>query len=157
MSQHGFAFRGEPAPKPSLRHGETVTAECRHTMDLLSEYVEGSLDNKRRLAVAAHIADCAGCLREAEDMHTLLEFLHTEVPRREPVLDIWHELAPKVQEVLAENRLGAFPRLKLRAGRLLNNVAIGAIWYTQAVAYNTERRLQKYVITDPYRATGQKG
>ncbi|MBC8142163.1 MAG: zf-HC2 domain-containing protein [Armatimonadetes bacterium] len=140
----------------SPRHNQEATP-CQDAQDLLSEYVEGSLDNKRRNEVAAHVASCPACAREAKALETMLDFLHGKVVRREPVLDIWHELAPKVQEVVAENRLGFFARLKLRVGRLLNNVALGAIWYTQAVAFNTERRLQKYVTTDPFAATGQEG
>ncbi|MBC8135540.1 MAG: zf-HC2 domain-containing protein, partial [Fibrella sp.] len=85
--------------------------ECRHAQDLLSEYVEGSIDNTRRLIVAAHIANCPACTREAKGLETMLTFLHERVPNREPVLDIWQELAPKVQEVVAEQRLGFFPRL----------------------------------------------
>ncbi|MBC8138531.1 MAG: hypothetical protein H8F28_21835, partial [Fibrella sp.] len=87
---------------------------------------------------------------------TMLTFLHERVPNREPVLDIWQELAPKVQEVVAEQRLGFFPRLKLRVVRLINNVAVGAIWFTQAVAFNTERRMQKYLISDPFQ-TAEEG
>jgi len=138
-------------------HQEMATTPCQHAQDLLSEYVEGSLDNKRRLEVAAHVASCPSCTREAKALEMMLDFLHGKIVRREPVLDIWHELAPKVQEVVAENRLGFFPRLKLRTQRLLNNVALGAIWYTQAVAFNTERRLQKYVTADPFLASGQEG
>ena len=139
----------------SFRDGEPRTMPCRHTQELMSEYVEGSLDPKRNAAVSAHLASCPACAREAQGLGTMVRFLHERVPRREPVLDIWQELAPKVQEVMAESRLGFFPRLKLRVGRLLNNVALGAIWYTQAVAFNTERKLQKYVISDPLLTAGE--
>lgn len=158
MSHNGFAFKKPSSPSSETlgrgTYGETGqgegTMECRHAQDLLSEYVEGSIDNKRRLLVAAHIASCPACAREAKGLETMLTFLHERVPNREPVLDIWHELAPKVQEVVAEQRLGFFPRLKLRVGRFINNVAVGAIWFTQAVAFNTERRMQKYLISDPF-------
>lgn len=163
MSQNGFTFNTPSSPLNRNRgsYGETGqgegTTECRSTQDLLSEYVEGSLDNKRRLLVASHIAGCPACAREAKGLEAMLTFLHERVPQREPVLDIWHELAPKVQEVVAEQRMGFFPRLKLRVGRFINNVAVGAIWFTQAVAFNTERRMQKYLISDPFQAVGEEG
>ena len=131
--------------------------ECSNTQELLSEYVEGSLDNKRRVTVAEHIALCPACTREVRALETMLDFLHQRVPRREPVLNIWQELEVQVQEVVAEQRLGFFPRLKLRVSRLLNNVAVGAILFTQAVAFNTERRLQKYIISDPFQVAGEEG
>ena len=154
MSLSGFAFQ-----KPSYRDSnqETGTMECSNTQELLSEYVEGSLDNKQRVVVAEHIATCPGCAREIRALETMLDFLHQSVPRREPVLNIWQELEPQVREVVAEQRLGFFPRLKLRVNRLLNNIALGAILFTQAVAFNTERRLQKYVISDPFQIAGEEG
>ncbi len=166
MSHNGFAFKKPSSPTSGMLgrglYDETEYTldsplECRQAQELLSEYIEGSIDNKRRLLVASHIASCPACAREAKGMETLLTFLHERVPSREPVLDIWHELAPKVQEVVAEQRLGFFPRLKLRTSRLLNNVAVGAIWYTQAVAFNTERRMQKYLLTDPFQTAGEEG
>ncbi len=168
MSQNGFVFKKPPSPTSVTfgrdSHGQTgsagreeSTAECRGARTLLSEFVEGSLDSKRRSVVAAHVLDCPECASEAKALGTMLDFLHAHVPRREPVLDIWHELAPQVEEAVAEQRLGFLPRLKLRAFRLLNNVAVGAIWFTQAVAFNTERRLQKYLLTDPFQTAGEEG
>jgi hypothetical protein len=150
MSNH--AFKQE---KPSSAMGGTTG--CRHVQDLLSDYVEGNLDGQRRLAVSAHLVNCPGCTREVRALETMLDFLHEKLPRREPVLDIWHELHPKVQEVIAEQRLGFFPRLKLRVSRLMNNIAVGAIWFTQALAYNTQRRMQKYLIADPFQGVEEGG
>jgi len=115
------------------------------------------LDTKRRLQVAAHIASCEPCAREAKALEAMVRFLHERLPRREPILDIWQELSPKVTEVLAEQRLGFLDRMKLRVGRLLNNIAVGSIWFTQALAYNTQRRMEKYVLTDPYHGASEDG
>jgi hypothetical protein len=168
MSQHGFAFKKPSSPTNGTfsRTNDTFDREmgsdanmkeCSVAQELLSDYVEGTLDTSRSREVAMHLASCSGCTREAKALQTMLTFLHERVPPREPVLDIWHELQPKVQEVVAEQRLGFFARIGLRASRLRNNVAVGAIWFTQAVAMNTQRRMQKYLLSDPYQVTGDGG
>lgn len=87
---------------------------------------------------------------EPQDMEAMLRILHT-LPPREPVIDLWAELAPKVAEIQAEDRLGVIERLQLRGHRFLSNFASGAILFTQAFAMNTQRKMQKYVLHDSYR------
>lgn len=149
MSSNGFTQKQLSSP-------QNGTALCRNTQELLSEYAEGGLDPKQRLQVASHLVSCEACTREAKALETMIHFLHEQLPRREPVLDIWHELHPKVQEVIAEQRLGFLQRVKLRTGRLLNNIAVGAIWFTQALAYNTQRRMEKYLLADPFQTAGEE-
>ena len=85
-------------------------------------------------------------------MSAMLTLLHERIPHREPVLDMWAELAPKIEAIHAEERLGVMERAKLRMGRFLNNVAVGAILFTQALAINTAAHMQKYLLTDPFQA-----
>ena len=132
------------------------TASCRQATDMLSDYVEGSLDPQERSEIAAHFADCPDCAREAQALQMMLGVLRERVPRREPVLDIYAELAPKVREIVAEQRLGFWARFRLNTHRLLNNVAAGAILFTHALAFNTERRLNKYLLSDPFH-TAEEG
>jgi hypothetical protein len=83
-------------------------------------------------------------------MKMMLDLFKDRCVRREPSLDLWAELAPKVEQVMAEERLGVLDRFRLRGSRFCNNVAAGAILFTSALAMNTEARLRKYLISDPF-------
>lgn len=132
------------------------TPECGHTREALSDYLDGGLDPPTRQTVAEHLMHCAACAQEERSLSAMLTLLHEQLPRREPALDIWAELAPKVAAIQAEERLGFPARMQLRAGRFLNNVAVGAILFTQALALNTAARMQKYLLTDPFQMTGEE-
>lgn len=125
--------------------------KCKHVQEALSEYLEGGLPPPERDTVAEHLAGCDACGREERDMAVLLSVLHERAPRHEPVLDLWAEFSPKMAVVQAEEKLGVFARLRLRLSRFWGNVAAGAILFTQAVALNTTARMQKYLLTDPFR------
>jgi anti-sigma factor RsiW len=132
------------------------TTECYHVQTALSEYLEGGLPPPERQSIETHIAECAACAREAREMTALLRLFHEKIPPREPVLDIWAELGPKVAAHMAEERMSLPDRWRLRTSRFLNNVATGAIMFTRALAMNTEARLRKYIISDPLHLTGEE-
>ena len=125
------------------------TTPCQHVQTALSEFLEGGLPPPQRQSIEEHLKGCATCAREARELSALLRLFREKVPPREPVLDIWAELGPKVAAHMAEERMSLPDRLRLRANRFLNNVASGAIMFTQALAHNTESHLRKYIITDP--------
>jgi anti-sigma factor RsiW len=131
-----------------LREG---TMECRNAREILSDYLEGGLDPPARQAIAAHLGACTDCAAEARGLSTMLHFFHEKLPRREPVIDLWVEMQPKVAEIIAEQRLGLLARLQLQARRFLNNVAVGMIWYTNRMAINTAATMQRFLLNDPYR------
>jgi len=134
--------------RTDLRGG---TAACTHAREVMSDYLEGGLDPPARQIVAAHLAHCADCAQEASGMSAMLSVLHERLRRREPVIDMWAEMQPKVTEILAEQKLGLMARVQFRARRFLSNVAEGMILYTNAVAINTAARMQKYLLADPFR------
>lgn len=123
---------------------------CQVVREALSEYVEGGLPPPLRQSVAAHLTRCLDCANEERDLTAMLNLLHQQLPKREPVLDLWTELAPKIAAIQAEERLTIPARVKLRAGRFLGTVAAGAILFTQALAMNTEARMRKYLLADPF-------
>lgn len=135
----------------SRGNGDTHEGACRRTRDALSDYLEGGLDPPTRQAVFEHLSGCEECAREERELAAMLRLVYERIPRREPSLDIWAELGPKVEAWRAEERLSAMERLRLRAGRLLGNVAAGAILFTHALAVNTEARMRKYLMADPFR------
>jgi predicted anti-sigma-YlaC factor YlaD len=132
------------------------TRECASVREALSEYLEGGLAERKRITVAEHLASCAECRREERELSNLINCLNLHVPPREPSLDIWAELGPKVAAVMAEEKLSVPMRLKLRASRFLGSVAAGAILFTQALAMNTENRMHRYLTSDPFRLVAEE-
>ncbi|HVK04342.1 MAG TPA: zf-HC2 domain-containing protein [Armatimonadaceae bacterium] len=136
-----------------IHPGGVVT--CQQTREALSDYLEGGLDPPDHAALAAHIEQCAGCTREARELSALLSLIHERVPPLEPAVDLWAEMQPKIQHVLAEERLTVLGRLRLRGERLMNNVAMGMILFTQVLAINTQSHMQKYLLADPFRGAAE--
>jgi anti-sigma factor RsiW len=121
-----------------------------YVISRLSDYVEGSLPAAEQEAIAHYLETDSTAAREAQEIAVMLAILHKRVPRREPTLDIWGEFHPKMLQAMAEERLTLTERLKLRTGRFLSNVAAGTILFTQAIAANTEERMRKYLVDDPF-------
>ena len=113
----------------------------------LSDYLEGALSAQQERQLTQARAEDAPLDREVRQLQQLLRTLH-ELPAREPVIDVWPELAPKLALAQAEERLGVFARSQLRVARFLSNFASGTILFTQAVAMNTESKMRKYVLHD---------
>lgn len=133
------------------------TVLCPQVRNALSDYLEGGLPPPVRQSVQAHLSECESCAREERQLAAMLRFVQERVPPREPSLDIWAELQPKVAAYMAEERLTLLKRIQIRLGRFLSSVAAGAILFTQALAMNTEAKLQKYLITDPYTLADEEG
>jgi anti-sigma factor RsiW len=138
--------------------GNPHTTTCSRTRESLSDFLEGGLPPPDRRVIEEHLAGCEGCAREEQEMAAMLSLLHERVPHREPSIDIWAELAPKVAAFQAEERLGVGERVRLRTLRFLGSVAAGAIMFTHALAVNTEAHMRKYLTADPFRlAVGEEG
>jgi anti-sigma factor RsiW len=121
----------------------------------LSEYLEGELARPEREALEREIQKDPALAREKREMEKTLLLLRS-LPRREPLLDIWMELAPKIAQVREEEKLNLADRLRLRGTRFLASFAEGAILWTQALAINTEARMGKYVHNHPLERGAQK-
>ncbi len=124
---------------------------------VLNDFVENTLTPDKRREVAAHLHSCPACAKQVRELSALVRFFHHSVPAREPVLDIWAELSPKVSAWEAEERLGVTAKMRLRSHRFLHNVAAGAILFTQALALNTQARMEKYLLGDSLRFAGSNG
>ena len=119
----------------------------------LSEYLEGELAPPEREALEQALAQDPELAREHQEFEKTLKLMHS-LPRREPVLDIWLEMSPKVERLLAEEKLSVADRLRLRGTRFLASFAEGAILWTQALAMNTEAHMSKYVGSHPLQGRG---
>ena len=134
------------------------TSSCARTQALLSDYLEGGLTSAQRQSVDEHLSGCLPCTAELGQMRSFLRVMGGGcVPPREPSLDMWAAIAPHVAQEQAESRLSVTDRLRLRAGRFVSNFAAGAILFTQALAHNTDTRLRKYLLQDPFRLVEEEG
>jgi hypothetical protein len=125
----------------------------REVEERLSEYLEGELSPSAREEIERALAQDPTLQREKRELEQVLKLMNA-LPRREPVLDIWLELSPKVDRLLAEEKLSMKDRVRLRGTRFLASFAEGAILWTQALAMNTEARMGKYVRSHPLQSRG---
>ena len=56
---------------------------CREFVELVTEYIEGTLPERERVRMDAHLAECDGCAGYLEDMRRLVGSLH-ETPEPPP-------------------------------------------------------------------------
>jgi anti-sigma factor RsiW len=82
---------------------------CAEINELLSEYLDKTLDENRTDEVRRHISACVECRAELEDLRKTLNVVHA-LPREEPITDLWQEFAPKVAGIQAEMRLSPVRR-----------------------------------------------
>jgi anti-sigma factor RsiW len=66
--------------RTSLRGDPLV---CREFVELVTDYLEGTLPDDERLRFEAHLTDCDGCAAYLEDMRRLVSSLH-ELPGEPP-------------------------------------------------------------------------
>jgi hypothetical protein len=67
--------------------GGIVMMTCERAQEWISEFLEGSLDGATALAVEGHIARCAACAREVEELRATWSELDA-VPMAEPPADL---------------------------------------------------------------------
>jgi anti-sigma factor RsiW len=56
---------------------------CREFVELVTDYLEGTLPDSERVRMEAHLAECESCAGYLEDMRRLVGTLH-EVPEPPP-------------------------------------------------------------------------
>jgi anti-sigma factor RsiW len=58
---------------------------CREFVELVTDYLEGTLPDSQRIRMDAHLAECDGCTGYLEDMRRLVGSLHvTPEPPPDP-------------------------------------------------------------------------
>jgi anti-sigma factor RsiW len=63
---------------------------CREMVELMSDYLDGSLDAPERARFEAHLASCNGCTRALEQLRATVRV--TGSLREEPMVDEQREL-----------------------------------------------------------------
>jgi anti-sigma factor RsiW len=127
-------------------------AQCRHIIELLSEYHEGALTAKAHQEVTEHLARCSKCALADRDLRRTVTLLG-HIPMPEPELDLWTEFAPKMAEAEAQQRLGLIGRVRGYWRHAMAMVAEGTVLYTHALAQRSLMNMERYLIRDPFRMT----
>ena len=122
--------------------------------ETLPDYLDGALSSEKLREFERLLQNDTVLAKETQELGELLQVLH-KLPAREPVIDVWPELEPKLVQFQLEERMGVFARWRFRGARFLSNFASGAILFTQAVALNTESQMRKYVMADSLASGGE--
>jgi anti-sigma factor RsiW len=122
--------------------------------DTLPDFLDGALSVEKRQEFEKAMQGDPALARETEELSQVLALLH-QLPQREPVIDVWPELEPKLIQHQLEERMGLFARWRFRGVRFLSNFASGAILFTHAVALNTETKMRKYVMPGSLTSGGE--
>jgi anti-sigma factor RsiW len=56
---------------------DTEALNCQELVELVTDYVEGMLDERDRLAFEQHLAVCAGCTEYVEQLRATIEITGT--------------------------------------------------------------------------------
>lgn len=72
--------------------------KCKVTRALISEYLDQTLPPDVHDRMTEHLASCAGCRREMEEIQQTLGIIRS-LSRQEPVINLWEEFASRMQEV----------------------------------------------------------
>lgn len=113
---------------------------CPETRDLFSDYLEEYLVEPDLSRLMDHLADCEACRDELDELQQTLGVIH-DLPRHEPVFDMWAEFAPVCARIRAEFRLTLLQRIKREHAHFRERLREGARIFTAVLRYNTHRKL----------------
>ncbi len=123
---------------------------------LFSEYLDNALDAPQRDEMQAFLAREPECAAELFALERTLSLLH-RLPPREPALDIWRELAPRVEKFQAERRQPWLHRVRLQWEQARSQASDGVILWTDALAARAKSRLSHYLRHEHGLRTHAKG
>lgn len=109
--------------------------ECHEAKQYMSDYLEQFLSDADANLLTEHLADCGECRSELDELRSALRVMH-ELPRREPVFDLWQEFAPKFAEIRAEMKLSRRERINLYFTRLFGAISEGWRIFALVVGFN---------------------
>ena len=98
--------------------------KCEEARKLLSDHLEQYLTEPEAGLLTEHLAHCADCRAELEDLKQTLEVMR-ELPSQEPVADLWQEFAPKFAEIRAQQSMGLWERIWLPFLRIFSALREG--------------------------------
>jgi len=124
-------------------------AGCNDVLRHLTSWIDGAERESIPREALAHLEQCPECRALLDELSKTVALLR-RLPAREPVLDLWSEMAPAMADARRDQRRGPVGRLRHRARTLLSNAAAGAIVFTDQVARNTDTALRRWMLQDPF-------
>jgi predicted anti-sigma-YlaC factor YlaD len=118
---------------------------CRAFRAVADDLLDGSLEKEDEQQARAHIAACARCRQEFEELKGAITALR-RVPEAAIPEDMWESYRVYAARRDAERAVGLWDRLVGPWRRGLSAVCLGMILFITVVSTNTTRRLQKYVV-----------
>ncbi|MCG8460363.1 MAG: zf-HC2 domain-containing protein [Holophagales bacterium] len=110
---------------------------CRRWRGALVEMLWDELDPRRREELQAHLAGCAGCTTELEELRSTLRQVEAAQPPRPKAgeIDLWHSIAPRLDGSRPARRrlVLAYPAAAaLAAALMLLGSGLGLWWGSRA-------------------------
>jgi hypothetical protein len=116
------------------------SSDCARIREALPELALGIADGEQRAVALEHVAGCADCRRELEELSSLADQLITLAPQREPPAGFENRVLDRLA-VPQTRRSSARRRLRwLALAVALPAVAAAAAW-AMSVSYSSDRRL----------------
>jgi len=124
---------------------------CTDIREEFSAFHDNSLDAEMKKRVAAHVVSCPDCAAEYRSFARTLDVIRA-IPVDEPVIDMWAEIAPHLDQIDAEKTLTLAARVRCWWLVAQAGLSEGAIMFTHRLAETTTKRFSKYLTRDPFSA-----
>jgi anti-sigma factor RsiW len=100
---------------------------CEKALELLNDYVDGTLDEAQHQELELHLADCAACRKEERALRAFLAEVATYKRETPPSRDLWPGIAERIER---EKRILPF----LRSGSVARRYALPLLAVAAAAA-----------------------
>lgn len=121
--------------------------KCPEARELFSDYLEEYLVEPDLSRLMDHLSGCEGCRDELHELQKALGVIH-DLPRQQPVFDMWAEFVPMCAKIRAESRLNLVDRLRRSFSHFRERLLEGAVIFTAVVGYNTFGKFQRFSAGD---------
>src|SRR5215471_3304179 len=103
---------------------------CQQCQDMISDYIDGSLEMGEQLSVERHIADCERCRAIRDDLLQIVHFSR-HLPLHDPSSSVWAKIRSSIE---AEGEFNSMNRRASRWWAATKRNAFGAFGPWAAVA-----------------------
>lgn len=115
--------------------------KCQEAKELMSNFLEESLDTSVLGRFTNHLSGCVECRRELEELRLTLQVIRW-LPSHEPVTNLWSEFVPKFAEYNHSKQSGIIGYARSCLLRVLYAICEGWLIFISVVSYNTNRKFR---------------
>src|SRR5271154_2729645 len=102
-----------------------TAVKCREVKELLSPYLDGAVTGNEMQALREHLDECAGCMREYQELRRTQQLLASMGRVQEPA-DLGLNLRLAISREAAETRRPRFEGLRMRVQNALDAFMVPA-------------------------------